>query len=423
MTKRDWKAITFDWLALEDFDDIDNCYLCLTQREIAILKASIIPAYWQTRWQNLGEDKSTLEGRIALIDAKLDFCGDTDEDSIIVVQNINTLQININQIKWDGSTTSINPDAPITTWNDGDTDDRNAALCMAVMSLVGTICALELQALIARYAGTALVFAGLFILTGGLSAFGVLLVGTLVAGFSFEVARDALEDRDAQLAVACCMNTYLQGEAVTSAVLSASLGACGFTPGSNAAIVRDYVNRSIQSEDTYFALVDAAGKAFVQASVLGIDLCECGQQWCYKFDFTIDDQGWTAVSPDSEYYPGLGFNSGSGQTVGEIGLYAPLFAERHLTAVTVKFASTLSGMTATSKWAYREYSGSGALLDPVVMSDGVTEINRALAVDYEQITLWIDSLYGSPSAGAPLPYVTEVILEGSGTNPFGADNC
>lgn len=293
--RRDWKAITFDWAALENYDDTEVCWICLTQREVAILKASIIPAYWATRWENLGETQDTLEARMAMIDGKLDCCGGDGGDSIIFVTNINILQINVNNIKYDGTTISINIYAPVTIWNEGGTADREAALCMASMSLVGTICALELQALTERYIGTALIFAALFILTGGLAAFGVLVVGSLIAGHSFTIARDALEDRAAQLAVACCMYEGLRGEPVTAVALAASLDSCGFTPGSNAAIVRDYVHRSIQGFDTYLGMLDAAGNAFVLASVMGLNLCECGDCGILTFDNPVYDLDYTLI--------------------------------------------------------------------------------------------------------------------------------
>lgn len=284
MVKRDWKAITLDWIGLENFDDTDECAVCLTQREVAILKALLETAYWPTRWDDLGESTGVLEARMALLDGKLNYCSDVGGESIIFFTQINLNVIAINVLKYDGTTVSINIYAPVTIWNDGGTDDREAALCMAAMSLVGTICAGELQALTERYIGSALIFAALFILTGGAVAFGVLVVGSLIAGVGYTAAKAALEDRDAQLQVACCMYEGLRGKAVTSAVLSDSLDACGFIAGSNAAIVRDFVDRSIQSEDTYFAMLDIAGKMFVQASVTGINLCECGDCGICTFD-------------------------------------------------------------------------------------------------------------------------------------------
>jgi len=289
MTKRDWKAITLDWIGLEDYDDTSECIVCLTQREIAILKALLTTAYWATRWDNLGETQDVLEARMALLDGKMNYCPDVAGDSDNFTFNLNLSWQQIYNIIYDGSTTSINIYAPVTIWDDGATEDRKNALCMACMSLVQSIAAQEAQAISKRYAGFALILAGLMILIPGFVAFGVIIVGALIGGYGYEVAMSALQDRDAILAVACCMYDYLQGKAVTSAVLKLSLNACGFVGGSNKAIVRDYVYESIQHETTYLAMLDACGKAFVQTSVLGLNLCECGDCGICTFDYPATD--------------------------------------------------------------------------------------------------------------------------------------
>jgi hypothetical protein len=214
-------------------------------------------------------------------------------DSYTTIIQLNLSQTTIYETIYDGTPTSINPSAPTGTWDEGGDPDRDAALCMAAMSLVGSIAAQELQALTERYIGSALIFAALFILTGGFAAFGVLIVGTLIAGVSYTAARAALEDREAQLAVACCMFDGLKSQPVTQVAFAASLGSCGFVGGTNAAIVRDFIDRSIQAETTYFAMVDSAGKAYVQAAVLGINLCECGDCGILTFDNPASDLSYT----------------------------------------------------------------------------------------------------------------------------------
>jgi hypothetical protein len=163
------------------------------------------------------------------------------------------------------------------------------------MALVDTICAMEAQQLAWRYAGVRLVFAVLKILISSLTAFGVLVSGELIAELGYETAMEALEDRQARLDVACCMLAALTGEAVTEEVLSESLDGCGFGGGTNEAIVRDYVHQSIQSTDTYYAMIDAAGKAFVQVSVLGLNLCECGDCGIVTFDSPVGDLSYVVL--------------------------------------------------------------------------------------------------------------------------------
>ena len=69
---KDWKAITLDHAALSSFDDLVPITVCLTQRQVAILKALMITAYWTTRWTNLVITPGELEQSMALIDYKLD---------------------------------------------------------------------------------------------------------------------------------------------------------------------------------------------------------------------------------------------------------------------------------------------------------------------------------------------------------------
>lgn len=290
---KQWKAITLDWDALALQDDDDECTICISTREAAILKALLITAYWPTRWDNLGDTHQELQERMARLDGRLDICSDVGGDSWISITALNALFKALFESLWDGSPTDINPDAPTGTWNTGDTKDRNDALCMAAMSLVDTICAMEMQALSNRYAGAMLIFAVLMFLIPGFATFGVLVTGALIGSLGYDAAMAALGDRQARLDVACCMFDALQGEAVTEAVLSDSLDSCGFTPGTNEAIVRDYVYESIQSTETYYAMIDAAGRAFVMTSVLGVNLCECGQCGFCGFDDPLYDMPYT----------------------------------------------------------------------------------------------------------------------------------
>ena len=98
--RKDWKAITLDWEGLENYDDENECAVCLTQREIAILKALLVTAYWTTRWDNLGETADTLNERMSLLDGKLNYCADVGGESVIFFTQINLSLIEINNIKY-----------------------------------------------------------------------------------------------------------------------------------------------------------------------------------------------------------------------------------------------------------------------------------------------------------------------------------
>ena len=75
MSKRTGKRTMWDWTALAGYDDTDIIGICLTQRQVMILKAGLIPAYWATRWLNFPGSvaaRDSLDAMIAAIDNQLD---------------------------------------------------------------------------------------------------------------------------------------------------------------------------------------------------------------------------------------------------------------------------------------------------------------------------------------------------------------
>jgi len=70
-SKKNWKGINIDWTALLGYDNTEIIPVCLTQRQIAVLKACLIPAYWSTRWLNLIVSADVLEEFVADIDNQL----------------------------------------------------------------------------------------------------------------------------------------------------------------------------------------------------------------------------------------------------------------------------------------------------------------------------------------------------------------
>jgi len=67
-----WKGLQLDYTTLQSFDTIVQIPVCLTQKQVAILKALLIPAYWQTRWTNLSITPDQLQAEMAELDYQLD---------------------------------------------------------------------------------------------------------------------------------------------------------------------------------------------------------------------------------------------------------------------------------------------------------------------------------------------------------------
>lgn len=66
-----WKAITLNYTDLLEYDDEEIIQVCLTQRQVAILKALLTTAYWITRWSGLTISEDELNAYVADIDFKL----------------------------------------------------------------------------------------------------------------------------------------------------------------------------------------------------------------------------------------------------------------------------------------------------------------------------------------------------------------
>lgn len=169
---KDWKAITFNWTDLQDYDHVEQIGVCLTQRQVAILKALLTTAYWATRWTGLTATKDQLEEFITEIDYKLDgndceaqtmMFRDNPEDtcevqystdggttwytmfrkdncsprpSETVINNWYTYQTNVNNdyTTYAGDIINVAPD-----WNYTDPDQDNA-ICWTIQNWVDFIC-------------------------------------------------------------------------------------------------------------------------------------------------------------------------------------------------------------------------------------------------------------------------------------------
>lgn len=202
---------------------------------------------------------------------------------------INEAWAQIYQDMYDGTPHSINPEAPDTNFDGDGSENRQTALCMAAQALVGSYAAQKVQQLDKAFGGVFILVALVVILTGGITLPVGLAIGGafLVGGWSYQVARTALVDKGALQAVACCMADALEGVAVNQVNFQGSLSACGFTPGSNEMIVRDFVNASIQELSTYLSFLDALGKAYVQVRDYAVN--ECGCDWLGQVTFDDPD--------------------------------------------------------------------------------------------------------------------------------------
>lgn len=85
MTKHHGVITYFDWSTLAIFDDEIELSICLTQRQVMILKAALIPVYWSRRWEHIPATSvamDELDELVSTIDSQLDGndCGVSDMD-------------------------------------------------------------------------------------------------------------------------------------------------------------------------------------------------------------------------------------------------------------------------------------------------------------------------------------------------------
>lgn len=211
--------------------------------------------------------------------------------------------------KYDGSPTSINPDAP--TVNFGSSGDRLDALCAALMAYIYQAANAQVQALVAGdVAAFALLAAAAILLIPGLNLFYLagaslaLLAGGGIIGVSTGTAIEALTDTSALDNVVCYMRDQLKSLSVTQANFAAVLNTYPWSPGSHESIVADFLKAQLGTN--YLAMLDMLGQAY-SGAINGQPLpsCPCVVEDC--LDFTSSDQDVAAYGGAGQWIDGAGW--------------------------------------------------------------------------------------------------------------------
>lgn len=199
-----------------------------------------------------------------------------------------------------GDPSSINDHAPDDYFSGGGTTGEELALCAAINAYVRSFAYAKIQQLDAVYAFGAGVLLLAFFLSGGL-AFALMIASNiaiggavLAGGLTYLAARGALSDNAALSDVVCCMYDALNGTAISCANWETSLDSCGFTSGTNEAIVRDFVADSLA--DNCLTFYDFLGEAR-RAQEAGNPLdCPCDAGAFAPLSITTDDCFGTSFS-------------------------------------------------------------------------------------------------------------------------------
>lgn len=179
--------------------------------------------------------------------------------------------------RYDGTPTSINPNAPTT--NFGASGDRFDALCAGITAFVYQFArsqadsarAAEVGGLLGIALIAALLIPGLnFFFLVGASIAVTLGLGTV--GVSLETAIAALTDQDALGNVICYMRDTLKAQSVTEANWNACLNSYPFGVGTHEAIIADFIKPTLARN--YLTILNILGQAYTGV-VDGVALPEC----------------------------------------------------------------------------------------------------------------------------------------------------
>ncbi len=151
------------------------------------------------------------------------------------------------------------------------------------------------------------------------------------------------------------------------------------------------------------------------------DCTECPGAWCYAFDFTASDGGFTKGDQYGQWVSGTGWCStqrGDGQA--ELGTFNRSFTASEITYIEVTIDKTV--LDAYANMYLYAYNGATLVASMLTDADGLTgvhayRLNVGATADTVGFNLDTTTASGNHLNGSAFK------LTGPGTNPFGPDNC
>jgi hypothetical protein len=374
-----FKAVAADWEYFASLSDEGELY-CLSEQQIYVILVQMEYVGWLTRWYNTEDINQTTVDRVKsdIMEALMS-CVDV---SILVDQaNDNLITATVNRAiqsqalrdilddRYDGTPTSINPDAPTT--NFGISGDRYDALCAGLMAFVYQFARAQADSVRAGQVGglaaialiAALLIPGLniFFLVGASIA---VLIGLGTVGVTTEIAIQALTDTEALDNVVCCMRENLRFDTVSEANWLTALNACSFAVGSHEQIVADFLLPTLA--DNYLTILNILGQAYTGV-VNGEQLPECpcepppaGCLTGHFQNFRLNNGGFTPYVSRGTYVPGQGWTIGGvGTSPARIGIWA----------VVTPHATSIKLVTSGNVDAVRINKSTGGVIGTLLGSD------------------------------------------------------
>lgn len=154
----------------------------------------------------------------------------------------------------------------------------------------------------------------------------------------------------------------------------------------------------------------------------GDECSACDNEWCYVWDFTVSDGGWSqATGYQSNYVAGQGWTYGDAVNPDRCFIKLNWPATGNYTYIKVTVSSPLNGNA--NYWYFCNNANIGCGRQTFDNCTSNVEYCRT-GIDYT--TNVISLGFEQSSTNPPTPfarYITRVELSGPGANPFGTDNC
>lgn len=307
LTKK-WRAITYDYDILKTFGSESRVY-CLTDFQVAWLLSNTDYYGWATRWENQTATVQELADQKSELEYRLMSCINIQPSQIEYIYETTIAEqlAEFNTLYDAGGIAGLNANTPTDDYDGDGSSQRVLALC--------TACNIYVRTYAQNWIYKAQIVLGIVAIVGvalSLTIVGGLIASTMVAGLTFitSLALGAMQDEDALDSVACCMYDFLVGSATNQDNFEDSLSACGFTGGTNEAIIRDIIASDLDLFDNWLSFLNSLGDSYVLA-LAGVTQCPCEFTNGYEWDFTTHDGDYVAHASRATWVDGSGWGVGN----------------------------------------------------------------------------------------------------------------
>lgn len=464
-TRPNWNVITINQTDVDGLDADTEYNVCLNTQQIAVVSALLTYANWQSRWTDLTWTYDELQAFVADIQSRLNTleecmaCNKCYVEINTSIEIYNTNIVNINTwyqayVTAGGVTITVVlvTDVPRMGYgHDSETELLYCymaelwvnALCDGFLSTIGTAVSDVFQ-WVADIAGAAeKVFQSFTRLPLGTYVSMLGLGPQLAAGLARVAAQffadgltpdiiDALEDDEARREIVCCLSSWLAASpdvrpfaAWDSGVLAPA------TCGSLSDLGEDLraFLRPIVRDETYYVMFYMS---LDNNDLLGMTQylpgCDCGDEWCYSFDFTEDAGGFTVMAdqPWGEWVDGQGWTSTYDSGLDSERLSIQLeFPDANITYQKSNWIVT--GSTTNPKEARQELYNDDVLV--LAKANALYPVGTPFSLLDQPVDVTADTIELTINPGADrgpagtLLICTATAYKGTGRCPFGIPNC